>query len=117
MQVKKSKGKVYGGSMSAAERKAAEIEIKKQLAEFDEAHSMEIDALVLWILHNEFGFGKKRLRKFYEAFADQIYSLVDRYQMEDSKAIWLCTFDLEREGIPVKEWHKEFAERLERNRK
>jgi hypothetical protein len=113
MQVKKRKGKVFGGSMSAAEKKAAEIEIRKQLAEFDQKNAMELDALVLWILHNQFGFGEKRLKRFYDAFAEEIFKLVDRYIMEDSDAIWLCTFDLERDGIDIKKWHEEFQKKLE----
>lgn len=97
--------------MSAAEKKAAEIEIKKQLAEFDKAHSIELDALVLWVLHTEFGFGPKRLKKFYDTFGEEIKALVDRYQFDDSKAVWLCTFKLEQAGIPIKEWHDEFLKK------
>lgn len=117
MQIKKHNGRVYGASMSAAEKKAAEIEIRKQLAEFDQKNAMELDALVLWILHNEFGFGEKRLKRFYDAFASEIFKLVDRYLMEDSKAIWLCTFDLERDGINIKAWHEEFQKKLEEREK
>ena len=99
--------------MSAAEKKAAEIEIKRQLAEFDRDHSMELDSLVLWILHTEFGFGEKRLRRFYEKFSEEIFALLDRYQMEDSKAVWLCTYKLMQEGIDVKSWNEEFERKMD----
>ncbi len=116
MQVKKHKGRVYGGSMSAAEKKAAELEIRKQLAEYDLNNATEMDALVLYILHTEFGFGEKRLKRFCELFTSGVYELVDRYLMEDEKAVWLCTLKLEQAGFPVKQWHDEMTERIEAER-
>lgn len=47
MLKKSINGRVYGAKMTAAEKKAIEIEIKKQLAEYDRKHAMELDALVL----------------------------------------------------------------------
>jgi hypothetical protein len=112
MRIKKHKGRVYGCDMTAAERRAADIEIRKQLAEYDRKHTIEIDALVLWILRTEFGFGKKRLRRFYERFGADIHALLDRYVMEQDEAIWLCTFKLEESGIPIKEWHEELKAQM-----
>lgn len=107
MNVKKAKGKVYGGSLTASEKKAMEIEIKRQLAEYDRKHLMEMDALILWVLHNEFGFGEKRLKRFYDSFADLVDELVEHYALEDSDDIWICTHMLKRHGIDVEKWHKE----------
>ena len=39
--------------MSAAEKKARDMEIQRQLAEYDRKHALEIDAMVLWVLHAE----------------------------------------------------------------
>lgn len=68
MRIKKTGGKVYGAAMTSAETKAMNKEIQRQLAEYDEKHSMEIDALILWVLHSEFGFGEGRLRRFCDRF-------------------------------------------------
>lgn len=43
--------------MSAAEKKAMDLEIQRQLAEYDQKHLVEIDAMILWVLHERFGFG------------------------------------------------------------
>lgn len=99
--------------MSVAEKRAAEIEIKKQLDEFDRKHAVELDALVLWILHTEFGFGEKRLRRFYERFGTEIRNLTKRYLLEDDDAVWLCTFKLEEAGIDIKKWNEDFTKMLE----
>ena len=55
--------------MSAAEKKAMDMEIQRQLAEYDRKHIREIDALVLWELREQLGFGNKRLKKFYDNFS------------------------------------------------
>lgn len=57
MHVKKAGGKVYGAILTAAEKKAMDIEIQKELAEYDRKHIAEIDATILWVLHEQFGFG------------------------------------------------------------
>lgn len=44
MQVKKAGGKVYGAVLTAAEKKAMDLEIQRELAEYDRKHIAEIDA-------------------------------------------------------------------------
>lgn len=107
MRIKKAGNKIYGGSMSVAEKKAMDMEIQKQLAEYDRKNAIEIDALVLWVLHEQFGFGPKRLRQFYDSFAPAIGELVERYELENSDEIWLCTRKLKEIGIDIEEWHEE----------
>ena len=51
MRVKKVGGKVYGADFTAAERKAMNLEIERQLAEYSRKHANEIDAIILWQLH------------------------------------------------------------------
>lgn len=45
MRVKKAGGRIFGGTMSAAEKKAMDLEIQRQLAEYDRKHLIEIDAI------------------------------------------------------------------------
>lgn len=53
MKVKKAGKRVFGAVMSAAEKKAMDMEIQRQLAEYDRKHIREIDALVLWELREQ----------------------------------------------------------------
>lgn len=53
MKVKKAGKRVFGAVMSAAEKKAMNMEIQRQLAEYDRKHIREIDALVLWELREQ----------------------------------------------------------------
>lgn len=97
MRIKKAGNKIYGAELTAAERKAMNMEIQRQLAEYTRAHELEIDALILWQLHEQLGFGPKRLKRFYDNFAPAIKDLINRYEMDDSDQVRLCTKKLKDE--------------------
>ena len=107
MRVKKAGGRIFGGAMSAAEKKAMDLEIQRQLAEYDRKHLVEIDAMILWVLHEQFGFGAKRLKQYYDSFRASTNALIERYQMDIGDDVWLCTQMLKRIGVDVEQWHKE----------
>lgn len=100
-------GKVYGAHLTAAEKKAMDIEIRRQLAEYDLKHANELDAMILWHLHEEFDFGPKRLKQFYDTFAVRLDELIKHYEMTDSDMVWLCTYKLKQYGIDIEEWNKQ----------
>ena len=106
MQVKKVRGKVFGAVLTAAERKAMEIEINRQLVEVDRRYTDDIDAMVLYTLHVHLNFGKKRLRKFYNALSAEHDRLIQHYQMPDDYT-WICKEMLKRIGVDVEAWNKE----------
>lgn len=106
MHIKKSAGTIFGAVLTASERKAMEIELRKELARYVESNARELDAIILWVLHKELGFGKKRLRQFYDQFIPAVKELVNRYEMEDSDEIWLTTYKLKELGIDLERWEK-----------
>lgn len=103
---KKSKGYIFGVQFSAKEQKAIDAEILRQCADFDKKNKHEIDALILWLLHEKFGFGKKRLREFYDSFFTELDELMKRYELGDEDRAWLCTHKLKEYGIDISEWNK-----------
>lgn len=108
MRVKSYKGNVYGGILTAAEKKAMTIEINKQLVEKDEQYSADIDALVLYTLMTRYGWRKKRLKEFWKAFVAEHKALREYYQMEDpGDNEWLAHRKLQEIGVDVREWYKE----------
>lgn len=106
MRVKQHKGKVYGAELTAKERRAMELEISRQIAEAERKHENDLDILVLYVLHVHLGFGKKRLRRFYEAFTIEHDKLVEHYEMPDDD-VWLADFKLKKIGVDVAEWNAE----------
>lgn len=108
MFVKKAGGKIIGAQLTKAEQKAMDIEIKRQLVEWDHKHMLELDAVVLWELHEQLGFGYDRLKAFYDAFSHGLADLIKRYEMESDDMIWLCTYKLkDRLGIDLEAWNHE----------
>ena len=111
MIIKKNRGKIFGADFNASEKKAIEIEINRQLADITRKHLDELDAMVLWYLHEEFGFGKKRLYRFYKNFAPLMEELSRRYEMvEVREKAWICTEKLKEYGIDLEEWTKKIEE-------
>ena len=117
MRVKKTGGKVYGAVLTTAEKKAINMEIRRQLAEMVKNNMEEVDATVLYILMTEFGFGEKRLRRFHDTFCEQITALVNRYEMDSDDDVWLCTEMLKRRGIDINQWNKELESKNKENEK
>lgn len=106
MQVKKSNGKIFGANLSVAEKKALDMEISRQLAEYSQKYELEIEAMVLLMLRTEFDFGEERLKRAHKALSEGIDNLVERYQMEDGDAAWLCTYKLKEQGFDISKWDK-----------
>jgi hypothetical protein len=107
VNVKTAFGKIFGARLTASEQKAMDIEIKKQLAEWSRIHELEIEAMILWQLHEQFGFGPVRLKRFHKKFSENMDNLVARYQIADEDQAWLCTYKLDKYGIDLEEWSSE----------
>lgn len=104
MLVKKAGGKVYGATFTAAEKGAMDMEIKRQLAEYTRKYEADLNATILYVLHEQLGFGEQRLKKFFDRFSVEIDALVKYYEMDEEDAAWLCTRKLLDMGIDVEKW-------------
>lgn len=98
------KGKPYGAEFTAAERQGMDKEIRRQIIEIDRQHSDDLDAMVLYTLHARFGFGKKRLRQFYEAMIEEHDKLIKHYEMPEDYP-WLCRHKLKEIGVDIEQWN------------
>lgn len=107
MTVLKTAGKIMGAKLTSAERTAMNMEIQKSFAEYDRKNANEIDATILWILHEGFGFGHDKLKKVHSVFAPRIKELCDRYEMTDKgDELWLCTYKLKEYGLDIEELNR-----------
>ena len=84
---------------------AARREIKRQILEAQNQYDDLSDALMLWTLHTEFGFGKDRLERFYRAFLAQNKEL-QKYYMTDS--VFPANAKLEALGVDLKEMRRRY---------
>lgn len=101
------KARPCNGGMTAEQRKIMKAEIRKELAEHDRQHALEIDAIVLWVLHETFGFGEKRLKQYFDEFGKQLDKLREYYVMDEEDEAWLCSYKLKQAGIDLETWERE----------
>lgn len=64
MFVKQANGKVFGAQFTKKEQQAIDIEVRKLVADQNDVYNRDLDAVLLFVLRQEFGFGKKRLEQF-----------------------------------------------------
>ena len=107
MRIKKSGGKIFGADFTAAERKAMDKEIQRQLADYTEKHRLELDAMILWVLHAQLGLGPTRLRRFYDQFEKELDALLERYEMGEDDRLWLFAYMLKQIGVDIEKWDRE----------
>jgi hypothetical protein len=107
--VKKSASRVIGAHLTNAEKKAMDIEIQKELAEWTRKHEREIVAMILRQAKRTFKPSKKALKNFFLDFDKGIDALGKKYEMGamDDDDAWLCTRELKEAGIDLDEWYKE----------
>ena len=107
MIVKKAGGHVYGADLTAAERKALDMEAKRALAEYTRKHELEIEATVLWQVKQLTDWDEGLLKPFYQDFDIALTKLIEWYEMGSDDAQWLCTKRLLDEGIDIEQWRRE----------
>lgn len=108
MVVKQVGKLILGADLNEKEKKALDIEIGKEFAKYNRNNANEVDATILWVLHDQFGFGHDRLKKFHAAFQPSLEELCKRYEMTDKDdELWLCTRKLLDIGVDIEDWNKE----------
>ncbi len=109
------KARVRSGAVATMDKRVreameaeAERMAKEAIEEMNRKNEEELDAMVLYILHAEFGFGEKRLKRFYEQFSTRLRELGERYLMNEyDDRLWLCRRKLEEDGIDFTKWKSE----------
>ena len=68
--------------LSAAEKKALDEEIRRQCVDVTGQYELDLDTVAIYILHTVFGFGEKRLKRFYSAMFAKRKEIQAYYQGE-----------------------------------
>ncbi len=79
-------------------------EIHKNLVQKEKELALDIDTCVLWTLHNKYGWGKQRLRKFYLDLFEEHLRMRQFYDMDD---LYPERMKLQEKGIDVEAWYNE----------
>lgn len=99
-------------NLSKNEIKAIMPEIRQQCVEQTEQYEVELDAVTFYTLNNVFGFGKKRLGRFYSEMFRLRNEMKERYKMGDDESMgdYAMYSKLKEKGIDVKQMYDEQSE-------
>lgn len=81
------------------------LEVRKEVDNYFLKRCLDMDTLVLWILHKRFGFGPVRLRRYFDSYVCEY-----RKQHEQYRDV---TYEKMREalkhnlGVDVEAWERE----------
>ena len=106
MNFKKFRGQIYDVDLTPKEQKAMEEKANQLLAVRHREFADDVDYMILHILHQHFGFGPTRLRRFYEAFIIDNEALIKRYEMSDA-GTYIARKEMNAIGCNVEQWNNE----------
>lgn len=81
--------------------------ITEQLIEAAQKEEGDAVALVCYILHEKFGFGKKRLETFMQEYHNGLNELCKWYELDEKDSLFLARRKLNEIGIDVDKYAKE----------
>ena len=79
-------------------------EINKQILAKDKEYQLDIDTMVLWTLHQCYGWGAARLKKFYVAMMKEHLRMREFYELDD---LYPERYKLKEKGVDVEAWYDE----------
>ena len=92
------KARIPGRNLS----KSVKNDIAKQFYLLLDKYNYEASVQVIHILHFEFGFGEKRLKRFAELLNQMQQEQKERYELENEDTPWICEEQLRQSGIDFK---------------
>lgn len=84
-------------------------EINQELSRATDRFFRDETAVILWVLHETFGFGKDRLKKFYVNYEKVNNNLKEHYAMSDSDMKYLADRMLKDIGVDLDEWSEKLV--------
>lgn len=93
--------------LTAKEEKIMLKEIKREIVAQRKEFFHDIDTMILWTLHVELGFGKKRLERFYHAVIRNYREMCKTFEMDNP---YPAECKLKEIGVDMDELRKESGE-------
>ncbi|MEE0969591.1 MAG: hypothetical protein U0M06_09495 [Clostridia bacterium] len=95
--------------LSNAQMKALDGSIREQIGQNIVKLKGNIEAIVLWQLHEQYGSGAKKLEAFLEGFQPALQELMNFYGVESTEDIELaCIYNLKSIGFDTEKLGKAF---------
>jgi hypothetical protein len=109
MTFKKFNGQIFGVELTKKEEKVLHERVNQQIIENHHKFVDDFDYMVMKILHDHFGFGFTRLRRFYDVFNVENDALEKHYEMADA-GVYIARKEMNDIGVNIEEWNRERSE-------
>ena len=106
MNFLKYNGQIYKVELTPKEQKAMDAEINRQMIEHHQKFTDDFDYMVMKILHDHFGFGFTRLKRFYDVFNVENDALEKHYEMADA-GVYIARKEMNDIGVNIEQWNRE----------
>lgn len=94
--------KVRIPKLTCAQKAEIADEARRQIDRIMPMVVQNVEAIILWQLHEQYGFGKRRLMRFFDATVPMMEGMLSCYNFKtDEDAIWLCKHNLKEIGIDL----------------
>lgn len=95
--------------LSNREMKALNGQIREQVGQNIVKLKSNIEAIVLWCIHEQYGSGAKKLEAFLESFQPALQELMNFYGVESTEDVELaCIYNLKSIGFDTEKLGKAF---------
>ena len=88
-------------------RKQVLREVNAELAKATDRFYYDEVTVILWVLHETFGFGRDRLKRFYDNYSRVNNQLKEHYSMQDNDLHYLTEQLLAGIGVTIEEFERE----------
>lgn len=90
-------------------RRVMLMEVNAELSRSTDRFFYDEVCIILWSLHETFGFGKDRLKRFYCNYSNINQQLKKHYEMKDNDLHFLTDKLLKEIGVDIDAWEKEVS--------
>lgn len=105
----KCNGQIFKVDLNQKEQRAMDEHINRQIIERHREFTDDFDYMVMKLLHDHFGFGLTRLRRFYDLFSAENDALIKHYEMPDAGA-YIARKEMNEIGCNIEKWNSERSE-------
>lgn len=81
--------------------------VNAELAKATDRFYYDEVTVILWVLHETFGFGKDRLKRFYDNYSKVNNQLKAHYELKDNDLHYLTQELLKGIGVTIEEFERE----------
>ena len=109
MTFHKCNGQIYKVELTPKEQKALNQKVNEQIIATHQQFTDDFDYMILWILHDHFGFDLQQLREAYDLFTQGNDALVKHYEMPDA-GVYIARKKMNAIGCNIEQWNRERSE-------